>query len=153
VEFSPYGYDERQFCSPGFDLPVGCLLRTPFGQYPEYHTSADNLSFLSAGALAESLAVCLQIVHVLEHDVRYVSQNPKGEPQLGRRGLYRNTGGELDRASRELARLWVLNLSDGRHGLLEIAERSGLAFEAITGAADELARHGLLKPLSELRTA
>jgi aminopeptidase-like protein len=153
VEFSPYGYDERQFCSPGFDLPVGCLMRTPFGQYPEYHTSADNLTFLSAGALAESLAVCLQIVDVLEHDVRYVNQNPKGEPQLGRRGLYRNTGGELDRASRELARLWVLNLSDGRHGLLEIAERSGLAFEAITGAADELARHGLLKPLSELRTA
>lgn len=150
IEFSPYGYDERQFCSPGFDLPVGCLMRTPFGQYPEYHTSGDDLAFLAPDSLSESLAVCLDIVDVLEHDVRYVNQNPKCEPQLGRRGLYRSTGGQLDRASRELALLWVLNLSDGRHGLLDIAERSGLPFEAIKSAADELARHGLLKTAADL---
>jgi aminopeptidase-like protein len=151
LEFSPYGYDERQFCSPGFDLPVGCLMRTPFGQYPEYHTSDDNLGFLTADSLKESLAVCLDIVDVLEHDIRYVNQNPKGEPQLGRRGLYRSTGGQLDRASRELALLWVLNQSDGSHGLLDIAERSGLPFPAIKAAADDLSRHGLLKPAAELR--
>ncbi len=145
-EFSPYGYDERQFCSPGFNLPVGCLMRTTQGQYPEYHTSADDLSFVSPGSLAESLRICLQIVEVLEQNERYINQNPKGEPQLGRRGLYRSLGGELDGASRELAMLWVLNLSDGRSALLDIAERSGLPFAAVKAAADALASHGLLRP-------
>src|SRR5262245_16026698 len=150
VEFSPYGYDERQFCSPGFNLPVGCLMRTPFGQYPEYHTSADNLTFVSPASLGESLAACLDIVEVLEHNACYVNQSPKGEPQLGRRGLYRSTGGHLDRASRELALLWVLNLSDGRHSLLDIAERSGLPFRAIRAAAEALTGQGLLKPGADL---
>jgi aminopeptidase-like protein len=145
VEFSPYGYDERQFCSPGFNLPVGCLMRTPFGQYREYHTSADNLAFVSATSLGESLEVCLKIVDVLEHNARYLNQNPKGEPQLGRRGLYRSMGGGLDRGSRELALLWVLNLSDGQHSLLDIAERSALPFESVQAAADALVTHGLLK--------
>jgi aminopeptidase-like protein len=145
VGFSPYGYDERQFCSPGFNLPVGCLMRTPFGQYPEYHTSADDLAFVSPASLEESLAVCQEIVDVLEHNVRYVNLNPKCEPQLGRRGLYRSMGGELERASRELALLWVLSLSDGGFSLLDIAERSGLPFASVRAAADALARHGLLE--------
>ncbi len=145
VEFWPYGYDERQFCSPGFNLPVGCLMRTPFGQYREYHTSADNLSFVSPASLEESLGVCLDTIDVLEHNARYVNQNPKCEPQLGRRGLYRSLGGQLDRASSELAMLWVLNLSDGGYSLLDIAERSGLPFASVRAAADALASHGLLK--------
>jgi aminopeptidase-like protein len=145
TDFSPYGYDERQFCSPGFNLPVGCLMRTSHGQYREYHTSADDVTFVSAPALAESLRLCLEIFDVLEHNGRYVNTNPKCEPQLGRRGLYRSLGGELDAASRELAMLWVLNLSDGESTLLDIAERSGLRFEAIRAAADALASHGLLK--------
>jgi aminopeptidase-like protein len=146
VEFSPYGYDERQYCSPGFNLPVGCLMRTPHGQYPEYHTSADDLNFISPNALGEALAICLDIVDVLEHNVSWVNQNPKGEPQLGRRGLYRNTGGSLDPASRELAMLWVLSLSDGQCSLLDIAERSALPFATIHAAASALADSGLLKP-------
>jgi aminopeptidase-like protein len=149
AEFSPYGYDERQYCSPGFDLPVGCLMRTPFGQYREYHTSADDLTFVSPASLAESLGVCLDVIDVLEHNGRYVNQNPKCEPQLGRRGLYRSLGGGLDRASRELAMLWVLNLSDGGPSLLDIARRSGLPFAAIRGAAETLAGHGLLKPSAD----
>jgi aminopeptidase-like protein len=151
VEFSPYGYDERQFCSPGFNLPVGCLMRTPHGQYREYHTSADDLTFVSPASLGESLDVCFQIVEVLEHNARYVNQNPKCEPQLGRRGLYRSLGGELDRASRELAMLWVLNLSDGGYTLLDIAEQSGLEFAAVKAAAYTLMNHGLLKPAAHLR--
>ena len=145
VDFSPYGYDERQFCSPGFNLPVGCFMRTPHGQYREYHTSADDLSLVTPEALAASLRTCRDIVDVLEGNARYLNQSPKGEPQLGKRGLYRALGGELDRQSRELAMLWVLNLSDGSHTLLDIAERAGLAFEHIRAAAAALTRHGLLK--------
>jgi aminopeptidase-like protein len=149
TDFSPYGYDERQFCSPGFNLPVGCLMRVAHGQYREYHTSADDVTFVSPTALAESLRTCLEVIDVLEHNGRYVNTNPKCEPQLGRRGLYRSLGGELDAASRELAMLWVLNLSDGDSALLDIAERSGLRFEAISAAADALASHGLLKRAGE----
>ncbi len=145
TDFSPYGYDERQFCSPGFNLPVGCLMKAAHGQYREYHTSADDVAFVSPAALADSLRTCLEVVDVLEHDGRYLNTNPRCEPQLGRRGLYRSLGGELDAASRELAMLWVLNLSDGASTLLDIAERSGLRFEAIRSAVDALASHGLLE--------
>jgi aminopeptidase-like protein len=150
ADFSPYGYDERQFCSPGFNLPVGCLMRTPHGQYREYHTSADDLSFVAPALLAESLDTCVRVVDVLERNGRYVNMSPKCEPQLGRRGLYRSLGGEMDAASRELAMLWVLNLSDGGPALLDIAERSGLPFQAIAAAADALTSHGLLKPVTDL---
>jgi aminopeptidase-like protein len=146
VDFSPYGYDERQFCSPGFDLPMGCFMRTPHGEFREYHTSADDLSLVKPQALAGSFRACVQIVDILEHNVRYVNQNPKCEPQLGKRGLYRALAGGLDRASRELAMLWVLNMSDGSHALLDIADRAELRFEQVKAAADVLAEHGLLSP-------
>jgi aminopeptidase-like protein len=143
LEFSPYGYDERQFCSPGFDLPVGCLMRTPNGQFPEYHTSADDLAFVRPAALADSFAKCLAILTVLEKNATYTNLSPKGEPQLGKRELYATGGaGELDR----MALLWVLNQSDGRHSLLDIAERAGLAFGPIQRAADALRDHRLLAP-------
>jgi aminopeptidase-like protein len=144
-DFLPYGYDERQFCSPGIDLPVGCLSRTPHGEFPEYHTSGDDLDFLQPASLADSLASCLAIVRVLEGNHEYVNQSPKGEPQLGRRGLYEGYGGSRDARARELALLWVLNLSDGRHSLLDISDRSGIDFVAIRNAADALLAHGLLK--------
>jgi aminopeptidase-like protein len=144
VDFSPYGYDERQFCSPGFDLPVGCLMRTPAGRFPEYHTSADDLAFVHDGALADSLAKVLAVVEVLEGNRTYVNTNPRCEPQLGKRGLYRAIGGAADVGLDELAMLWVLNLSDGTHTLLDIAERSGQSFAALEIAADALVRCGLL---------
>ncbi len=145
LDFSPYGYDERQYCSPAFDLPVGCLSRTPHGRFPEYHTSADNLSLVHPPALANSLSECLAVVNVLEGNRTYINQNPKGEPQLGRRGLYRLMGGHTDSGLEEMAVLWVLNLSDGAHSLLDIAERSGLGFDSIRRAADVLLEHHLLK--------
>jgi aminopeptidase-like protein len=144
LEWEPYGYDERQFCSPGFDLPVGCLSRTPYARFPEYHTSADNLDLVRPEALAASLATLGEIVDALERDRRCVNLQPKGEPMLGRRGLYAAIGGRSDAKTRQMAMLWVLNLSDGRHGLLDIAERSGLGFAAIAEAAETLERHGLL---------
>jgi aminopeptidase-like protein len=148
LEFSPYGYDERQYCSPGFNLPVGCLMRSVWGSFPEYHTSADNLDFIKPLQLAGSLRVCATIVDVLENNRRYRNQNPYCEPQLGKRGLYRSTGG--DAVGTEIsARLWVLNLSDGENSLLDIAERSGLPFAAIQDAAELLCRSGLLAAVSD----
>jgi aminopeptidase-like protein len=145
VDFFPYGYDERQFCSPGINLPVGCFMRTPWGQYPEYHTSADNLDFVAVGALADSFAKCTSILSVLENNKTYVNLNPKCEPQLGKHGLYQALGGNADAKAREMAMLWVLNLSDGTHSLLDVAERSHVPFEVIRRAADDLREHSLLK--------
>ena len=149
LDFSPYGYDERQYCSPGFNLPVGCLMRTPHGRYPQYHTSADDLDLVRPESLADSLARYLAVFDVLEKNRRYLNQNPKCEPQLGRRGLYGTTGGHGEGRASELAMLWVLNFSDGQHTLLDIAERSAMRFETIKNAADKLYTHGLLKEQEE----
>jgi aminopeptidase-like protein len=143
--FVPYGYDERQYCSPGFDLPIGCLMRTPNGEYPEYHSSADNLMLLRQDSLAHSLAVLQQIVAIIEGDGVYRNRNPKGEPQLGRRGLYATAGGQQRAGKDQMALLWVLNLADGRHSLLDMAERSGVTFERIRTAADALVAADLLE--------
>jgi aminopeptidase-like protein len=142
--FTPYGYDERQYCSPGFNLPVGSLMRTPHGEFPEYHTSGDNLTFVTPDRLAESLAVVIEVLEVLEREATYVSTNPLCEPQLGRRGLYRSMGGQADAGVEEMPLLWALNMSDGQHTVLEIAERSGLPFDAIVRAVDALVAAELL---------
>ena len=149
LEFTPYGYDERQFCSPGFDLPLGCIMRTPNGQYPEYHSSADNLDFVQPEFLRDSLEKCIRIVEVLEADEVYVNLNPHCEPQLGRRGLYAGLGGQRALPEDELALLWVLNLSDGRHSLLDIAERANMDFRQIHNAARGLRAHNLLRRAKE----
>jgi aminopeptidase-like protein len=152
LEFSPYGYDERQYCSPGFNLPVGCLMRSVWGTFPEYHTSADNLDFIKPEKLAESLRVCAGIVDVLEGNRLYRNLSPYCEPQLGKRNLYRPTGG--DSIGSEInARLWVLNLSDGEHSLLDIAERSGLPFSMIHDAAELLSQNGLLAVVPDAAAA
>jgi aminopeptidase-like protein len=148
LEFSPYGYDERQYCSPGFNLPVGCLMRSAWGTFAEYHTSADNLDFIHPDQLAGSLRVCVSICDVLENNRSYRNQNPHCEPQLGKRDLYRSTGGESLEAEIH-ARLWVLNLSDGGHSLLDIAERSGLPFETVRIAAEVLSEKGLLADVGQ----
>ena len=143
--FSPYGYDERQYCSPGFDLPVGLFQRSRFGTFPEYHTSADNLDFIAPAHLESSYAMIAGLIAVLEDNLTLRNTSPKGEPQLGRRGLYGAIGGDKNSASGNMAMLWVLNLSDGRHSLLDIAERSDLPFAVVRDAAATLLRHGLLE--------
>jgi aminopeptidase-like protein len=148
-EFDPYGHDERQYCSPGINLAVGCFSRTPHGEFPEYHSSADNLEFVRPEYLADSFAQCLSIVDLLENNRKYVNLNPMCEPQLGKRGLYRMIGGPKDGGVEELPLLWVLNLSDGEHSLLDISERSGLSFNALKTAAEALLQHDLLKALDE----
>lgn len=143
LDFVPWGWDERQFNSPGFDLPVGCLTRSLEGEFPEYHSSADNLDLIRAESLEESLQTALSILEVLEQNRSYRNLSPKGEPQLGKRGLYRGLGGPSP-GTEQLSLLWVLNQSDGGTSLLDVAERSGLPFSALVAAAGDLAAAGLL---------
>jgi aminopeptidase-like protein len=143
-DWQPTGGDERQYCSPGFDLPVGTLSRTPHGLFPEYHSSADDLSLVRPAALAASVRTALEIIDIVETNASFQNLSPYGEPQLGRRGLYQSVP---DGTNPELAYLWLLNLSDGSHDLLTIAERSGLAFDAVRDAAATLQRHDLLERL------
>ncbi|HYI83231.1 MAG TPA: DUF4910 domain-containing protein [Acetobacteraceae bacterium] len=150
LPFSPYGYDERQYCSPGFDLPVGCLQRSVHGTFPEYHTSADDLAFVRPEHLARSFAALCTIAEVVERDETLASTCPLGEPQLGRRGLYAAIGGigpgGSARGFGQMTLLWVLNLADGRHTLLDMAERAGQPFAAVRAAADAAMAVGLLVP-------
>lgn len=146
VDFDPYGYDERQYCSPGFNLPVGCLSRAPSGTYPEYHTSADDLDFIKLDRLEESLCIVSEALHLLERNRTYMNMNPKCEPQLGKRGLYSSIG------EAEHALLWVLNLSDGSHDLLGIAEKAGMRFASAQEAAMRLVHGQLLRPLDMPRS-
>jgi aminopeptidase-like protein len=145
VEFSPYGNDERQFCSPGFDLPVGALTRSGHDRSKRHHTSADDLASISPDALADSLATCLAIVAILEENAALTSLNPKGEPQLGRRGLYRSFGGRADQDALESAVLWVMSCADGKQTTLDVAQRAKLSFNVVDEAAAALEEVGLLR--------
>lgn len=147
IDFYPYGYDERQFCAPGFDLPVGSLTRTPHGKFPEYHTSADNLDFVKPSRLSESFELLMEIVGRLESAERFINLKPKCEPQLGKRGLYKKVGGESDTQDYQMALLWILNLSDGQHSLDDISERSRLDLAILQKAVDELLKTDLLAKL------
>ena len=144
-DFSPYGYDERQYCSPGFDLAVGSLTRTPHSEYPEYHTSGDNPDLVRPDRLVDSLRRYLEVFEVLEGNRTYLNLSPKGEPQLGKRGLYGSIGGRSQTVASQMAMLWVLNVSDGSRSLLDIAERSKLPFTDVRRAARALEAAGLLR--------
>lgn len=145
VEFSPYGYDERQYCSPGFDLPVGLLQRSQFATFPEYHTSGDNLDFIRPEHLASSYRIVVAALDLLENNAHMINKNPKCEPQLGKRGLYSSAGGITHTAEQAMALLWVLNLSDGAYSLLDIAERAGMPFETVHEASHRLEEKALLE--------
>jgi aminopeptidase-like protein len=144
LDFFPYGYDERQYCSPGFNLPVGLFQRSKFGSIPQYHTSADNLEFIRPQHLSESYRLVVETINVIENDAIYCNKMPKCEPQLGKRGLYAAVGGDKNAAAANMAMLWILNLSDGTNSLLDISERASLPFEVIQRAAELLREHGLL---------
>ena len=144
LDFNPVGYDERQYCSPGFNLPVGLLQRSAYGTFPQYHTSADNLDFVRPEHLASSFRMIMDIIETLEADWVPLNLSPKGEPQLGRRGLYSATGGHKATAEVTVCYLWVLNFADGSNSLLDIAHRSKLPFSDILCAAERLKECGLL---------
>lgn len=145
LDFFPTGSDERQFCSPGINLDVGSLMRTPYGKFAEYHTSDDNLKFVQPQFLGDSYSKYLQTIFVLENNKKYLNLNPKCEPQLGKRGLYRQIGGQKITKNSELAMFWMLSLSDGLHDIIDISEKSGLEFEVLFEAAQKLEKSNLLK--------
>lgn len=147
IDFYPYGYDERQFNSPGFDLPVGRFSRASHGEYPEYHSSGDNLEFVRPASVVRGLELVQQIVQMVDQDAIYLSCNPKGEPQLGKHGLYRKVAGQTGQQTDELALLWIMSCSDGRHTLSDIADRAQLPVERLRAAADRLEQHGLVRRL------
>jgi len=144
-DFSPLGSDERQFCSQGINLPVGSLMRTPYGRYPEYHTSADNLDFVRPECLADSFKKYLKAIYILEKNDTYLNRNPKCEPNLGKRNIYRVLGGKKQVDIYESAMKWILNFSDGKTSLLDISIRSGIHFNEIANATNALLEKGLLE--------
>lgn len=146
LPFTPYGYDERQYCSPSFDLPVGCLMRGVHGRFPEYHTSRDDCSFVTSQALAESVDIVSAILALLQRDVVYERIDGRGEPQLGQRGLYRAIAGQQEAGgASQMDLLWLLNLADGRHSLLDMAERADTPFDRLDAAASLALQAGLIR--------
>ena len=147
-DFTPFGFDERQFCSPGFNLAFGSLFRTGAHFYPENHTSADNLDLMRPDKLAGAVALCVDIFKILEGNAKYLNLSPEGEPQLGKRGIYRKMGGPIPQAHL-MHLLWILNYSDGEHSLLDIAEKSRFKFSDLRKAADILLEQELLLPCGD----
>jgi len=148
MEFFPLGSDERQFSSPAFNLPVGVFMRTPYGEFKEYHTSKDNLDFIKPVFLADSLEKCVKTIYILENNRTYLNLFPRCEPNLGKRNLYRTTSSGFKNIKiNEVAYFWILNFSDGHNSLLDIAIKSGLTFQDIKVAADVLLEAGLLEIL------
>jgi len=147
LDFGPYGYDERQYCSPGFDLPVGRLTRGVHGTFAQYHTSGDDLDFVTPAGLADGLATLCAIGNAIDADRVYRNLQPYGEPQLGRRGLYGKLGALADPGEAQMAMLWLLNRSDGSTSLLDIAARSGIALATLDATARTLVEHDLLEPV------
>ena len=169
MEFWPSGSDERQYCSPGFNLPVGSLMRTPYDMFDEYHTSEDNLSFMNKECLADSLLKYLLVIEKLEknftdikpkknilekkiskqNDPVYENLCPKCEPQLGKRKIYEGIGGvkKQNLLKQKKAIQWILNLSDGTNSLRDIQKRSGLEYEILLEMAELLKNKKLLSIL------
>jgi aminopeptidase-like protein len=150
-DFAPTGSDERQYCSPGFNLPVGSLIRGAYGEYPEYHTSFDNKALIDFAVLRGTIDLYESMCRTLDRNQSFENLLPYGEPQLGRRGLY-PTLGAADQAERVQAMMWVLNLSDGNHDLLSIAERSGIPIDQLWPAALAAEKAGILRRRSRDET-
>jgi len=145
IDFFPSGSDERQYCSPGFNLPVGSLMRTMYGKYPEYHTSGDNKDFISFEAMENSVLKYLEIIEVLERNEKYLNTIPNCEPQLGKRGLYPTLGSQKETRNFVEGMMWVLNLADGYNDLISISEKSKMSIKELIPIIDKLILNGILK--------
>jgi aminopeptidase-like protein len=145
VDFFPSGSDERQYCSPGFNLPVGSLMRTMYGKYPEYHTSGDNKDFISFDAMEKSVSKYLEVIELIEKNEKYINKMPFCEPQLGKRGLYPTLGSQKGTQDFVTAMMWILNLSDGENDLITISEKSKIAVKDLIPVVAKLIENGILE--------
>lgn len=145
VDFFPNGSDERQYCSPGFNLPVGSLMRTMYGEYPEYHTSADDKSFISFESMEKSVEKYLEIIEAIERNEKYINTLPYCEPQLGKRGLYPTLGSQKSNADFVKTMMWILNLSDGENDLFSISSKSKISLKDIYPVIDKLVEKEIIR--------
>lgn len=142
------GSDERQYSSPGFNLPVGSLMRSFYG-LPSYHSSADNLQNVTSGALEETFGIYSKIIEGIEADFRYENQNPYCEPFLSKYGLYETVGAKMDSNKYIKKTLSILNFSDGNHSLIDIAEKTGFCITDLLENLRILQQKKLLKRFSK----
>jgi aminopeptidase-like protein len=150
VDFFPSGSDERQYCSPGFNLPVGSLMRTMYGKYHEYHTSADNKDYVSFEAMEKSVQKYLDVIELLEKNEKYINKMPYCEPQLGKRGLYPTLGSQKGTEDFVKAMMWILNLADGTNDLITISGKSKIPAKDLFPVVDKLIANGILE--NEIKT-
>jgi aminopeptidase-like protein len=146
--FFPTGSDERQYCSPAFNLPVGSLMRTRYAKYKEYHTSGDNKDFICFAAMQKSVEKYLEVIDLIENNNFYVNTMPFCEPQLGKRGLYPSLGSQKDTAQAIDAMMWVLNLADGSRDLIDIIKASNHDYRTIISTVATLEKNGLLEQIA-----
>jgi aminopeptidase-like protein len=144
INFFPLGSDERQYCSPGFNLPVGSLMRTMYGQYAQYHTSADNKDFISFAAMEEAVLLLLDMIKAIEHNRTYINTLPYGEPQLGKRGLYPTADISKNKEGFVKTMMWLLNYADGAHDLLDISTKSNIAINEFYPVVKALMEKGVI---------
>ena len=146
IPFTPIaGSDERQFCSPGFDLPVGSLMRKRYLEYPEYHSSLDNKELISFDAIEGAVNFCMNIIDDFETNLIFKNTVMNGEPRLGNKGLYPKFSSNQYFDEKLNAILWILNLSDGNHDIKDIEERTGYTQKVLLEATSELERVKLLE--------
>jgi aminopeptidase-like protein len=141
------GSDERQYCSPGVDLPVCSICRTKYGQYPEYHTSLDNLELITAEGLEGAFSVYKKVIQLLEANAFYKVTTPC-EPQLGKRGLY-PTISTKDTKAQIATMMNVIAYADGDNDLIALAEKIGACATDLIPIVEKLLAAELLekKPL------
>jgi aminopeptidase-like protein len=147
LSYFPTGSDERQYCSPYFNLPVASLMRSMYAQYPEYHTSLDNKSIIDFIAMEELIWLYIEIINVIEKNKTYISINPKCEPFLQNKGLYDSTGGPKAVPINTNALLWILNQADGENNLISISNKSEVPVLVLNEVSTRLLNAGLIKEI------
>ena len=145
LNYFPTGSDERQYCSPYFNLPVSSLMRTMYSKYPEYHTSMDNKSIINFNSMESLVGYYFDITRSIEYNKTYINLNPKCEPFLQNKGLYDSIGGPKSMPVNTNAILWILNQSDGENDLISISNKSNIPVHILHDASLRLIKSGLIK--------